>query len=67
MNLIEGIHQQCNRLRGELIPQYESIGPTGGFAIACMRGSIANAEAAVASGDVAKMVAAYKDLEGFNS
>ena len=62
-NVIEGIQNQCNRLR-ELIPQYESV-TNGHFAAGMMRRSIKSAEAAIASGDVVAMIHAYKDLEGY--
>lgn len=65
MNLIEGIQQQCKRLRDELIPMYQECGPAGGFAIAMMRASITTAESAIANGDTIAMLKAYKDLEGF--
>lgn len=64
MNLVEGILQQCNRVRG-LIPMYESIGPTGSIAAHMMRESISIAEQALAGGDIIEMLAAYKDLEGY--
>lgn len=62
MNLIEGIQKQCNRVR-EILPHYEELGPTGAFGAAVLRQAIVEGEAAIASGDVVRMLAAYKSLE----
>jgi hypothetical protein len=62
-NVIEGIQRQCNRVRDELLPAYESIGPAGKFGAAMLKLAVKNGEAAIASGDVVQMVAAYKELE----
>lgn len=62
-NLVEGIQQQCNRVRDELIPMYEEIGPAGIFGKIMLQAAIREGEAAIASGDVVQMVAAYKSLE----
>lgn len=64
-NIIEGIQRQCDRAR-EILPLYDEI-PTGVFAATMMRNSIKAAEAAIASGDVLAMLAAYKDLEGYEA
>lgn len=64
-NIIEGIQRQCDRVR-EILPLYDEI-PTGVFAATMMRNSIKAAEAAIASGDVLAMLAAYKDLEGYEA
>lgn len=63
MNLIEGIQTQCERVR-EILPYYEEIGPAGMFGVAMLKAAIKEGEAAIASGDVVRMLAAYKDLEG---
>jgi hypothetical protein len=64
MNIIEGIQEQNNRVR-ELIKLYLSV-PNGQFAAAMMKAAIQEGEAAIASGDVVRMVAAYKELEEFS-
>jgi hypothetical protein len=66
VNLIEGIQEQTRRVRDELIPMYESIGPAGAFAIAMMRAALKEGEAAIASNDVVRMVRACKSLEEFH-
>lgn len=62
MNLIEGIQQECHRVR-ELIPHYDALGPVGTFGGLVLRESIREGEAAIASGDVTRMVEALKDLK----
>jgi hypothetical protein len=44
---------------------YNSV-PNGQFAAALMKAAIAEGEAAIASRDTVRMIAAYKDLEGFS-
>jgi hypothetical protein len=63
-NVIEGIQQQCKRVREVLIPAYESIGPVGTFGKMMLNQAVNEGEAAIASGDVVRMLAAYKSLEG---
>jgi len=65
MNLIEGIQAECTRLRDVVIPQYEDprLNGAGAFAIAMMRGEIAEGEASIASGDVVRMVRALATLK----
>jgi len=62
MNLIEGLQQEMNRCR-DLIKAYEEIGPVGALGKLVIENSIKNGEAAIASGDVVAMVAAYQDLK----
>lgn len=62
MNLIEGIQKECERVR-EILPYYEEIGPSGIFGLAMLRAAIKEGEAAIASGDVVRMLAAFKSLE----
>jgi hypothetical protein len=63
MNIIEGIQEQNNRVR-DLIEIYNSV-PNGHFAAALMKVAIKEGEGAIASGDTIRMIAAYRDLEGF--
>jgi hypothetical protein len=62
-NLIEGIQAECNRVR-ELLPRYEAIGPAGRFGLLMLKAGIAEGEAAIASGDVIRMLGALKALQG---
>jgi hypothetical protein len=63
MNIIEGIQQQCERVRG-ILPYYEEIGPAGMFGLTMLKAAIKEGEASIASDDVVRMLAAYKELEG---
>ena len=62
MNLIEGIHEQCNRAR-KIIPCYIEMGNVGVYGKTIIEWCIAESEAAIASGDVVRMLRAYKNLE----
>jgi hypothetical protein len=62
-NIIEGIQEECKRVREELIPRYESIGPSGMFGRAMLAMAVNEGEAAIASGDVVRMISAYKSLK----
>ena len=54
------------RVRDEMIPMYESIGPPGTFALALMRQELDTATQALAEGDVVQMLKSYEALKGFN-
>lgn len=62
MNLIEGIQQQCNRAR-KIIPCYIEMGDVGVYGKTIIEVCIAEGESAIASGDVIRMLTAYKNLE----
>lgn len=62
MNLIEGIHEQCNRAR-KIMVCYTGMGNVGVFGEAVIKSCITEGEAAIASGDVIRMLRAYKNLE----
>lgn len=64
-NIIEGIQRQQARLREEIIPAYQSLGPCGAIALYVMNTAMKRADEAIATGDTVGMIAAYKDLEGF--
>lgn len=65
-NLVEGIQEQCNRVR-EILPHYDALGPVGVFGATMLRHAIKEGEAAIASGDVVRMVKAYAALESCES
>jgi len=62
MNLVEGIQEELKRCR-ELRQMYEDIGPAGAFGKMVIDNSIKEGEAAIASGDVVRMMRAYADLK----
>ena len=62
-NLAEALPKEQQRVR-ELLSLYDTI-PTGTFAATLMRQSLCRAEKAAASGDLAEMIVAYAELQGF--
>lgn len=61
-NLMEGLIEQTNRAK-RIASEYDKI-PAGAFGAAVIRQDIATAEAAMGSGDVIAMLAAYETLKG---
>jgi len=59
--------KEMARVRDVLIPQYISIGPAGGFAIAMMRRDLDRAAKAMAEGDLPAMIAVYQSLKSYQS
>lgn len=62
MSLIAGIQEEMNRNR-ELLQQHQQIGQSGLFASTMLKDKIKEAEEAIASGDVVRMLTAYKTLQ----
>jgi hypothetical protein len=63
-NLIEGIQEQQQRFREEIIPAYESIGASGQLALQLLlRPLLARSERAIASGDVVEMLCVCKEMQ----
>lgn len=63
----DALPKEMARVRDDLIPQYQSIGPAGGFAISLMRTELDRATKALAEGDVIAMLRSYKTLQEFKS
>ena len=63
--LADALPKEQQRVR-ELLPIYDAI-PAGVFAATMIRQSLARAEKAAASGDVAAMIAAYEDLKDYDA
>lgn len=63
MNLIEGLHNEMDRVRG-IIKEYDAI-PAGAFAAGFMKQSIKNAENMIATGDTVGMMKALNDLKEY--
>lgn len=59
----DALPREMARVRDELIPAYQSIGPAGAFGIAMLRASLDTATEALASGDVVQMLRAYQELK----
>lgn len=63
----EELPKEMARVRDVLIPQYQSIGPAGAFAIAFMRADLDAAAKAMAEADLPAMIAAYQKLKDYHS
>lgn len=61
----EALPKEMARVRDELMPMYQSIGPAGGFALALMRAELDRATKALAEGDLPTMIVSYEALKGF--
>lgn len=59
----DALPREMARVRDELIPAYQSIGPAGSFGLHMLRISLDNATKALASGDVVAMLRAYQELK----
>lgn len=62
-NVIEAVQRECNRVR-ELVKDYDELGSVGVFGATMLRQDIQEGEAAIASGDVVRILAALKSLQG---
>jgi hypothetical protein len=63
----DDLPKQIARVRDELIPQYQSIGPAGLFAIEMMRRSLDRATSAMIEGDLPAMIRAHQELKSYQS
>jgi uncharacterized protein (UPF0335 family) len=63
----EELPKEMARVRDILIPQYQSIGPAGNFAIAFMRSDLDAAAKAMAEGDLPEMIRVYQRLKDYKS
>ena len=66
MNLIEGLQEEIKRVN-EIIKEYEDpmLNGAGMFAATMMKGSIKQAENAIAQMDTVAMLSAIKDLKEY--
>jgi hypothetical protein len=63
-NLIEAIQQQQARFRDVLIPAYTEIGNAGKFCLLfVIKPLMVQADVAIATGDVVKMVEVLKEMQ----
>lgn len=61
----EALPKAMARVRDELMPLYQSIGPTGGFALMMMRSALDRAAKAMAEGDTVAMIRTLQELRDF--
>ena len=62
----EEIQKEIKRVRDEVMPAYQEIGPAGMFALGQMRQSLDYATKALAEGDVVSILRAYEDLKEYS-
>lgn len=67
MSLGTELPKEMARVRDELMPQYLSIGPAGGFALSLMRADLDRATKALAEGDLPQMIRSYAALKQYKS
>ena len=63
----DALPKEKARVRDVLMPQYQSIGPAGGFALTLMRTCLDGATKALAEGDLPSMIRYYNELKDFKS
>lgn len=66
-SLGEELPKEMARVRDELMPTYQEIGPAGGFALTLMRSALDGAAKAMAEGDIVEMMRAYQTLKDFKA
>ena len=64
-SLGEALPLKMKQIREVVIPAYQSIGPSGELAIMLMNADLTKAEQAMAAGDIAGMIEAYRSLEEY--
>jgi hypothetical protein len=64
-SLADALPAEMARVRDEVLPVYQSIGPAGGWASAEMRRDLDNAARAAAAGDTVAMIRALEELRGW--
>lgn len=65
--LAEELPKQMARVRDELVPIYQSVGPAGSFALAMMRAELDRAANAMAQGDTVAMIRSCEALKNFEA
>jgi len=66
-SLGEALPREMARVRDEVMPAYEEIGPSGAFALAFMRADLDAAARAMAEGDVVAMLRVYQSLKDYTT
>lgn len=66
-SLAEALPREMARVRDDVLPAYLEIGRAGSFAVASMCAALDDAAKAMMDGDVNRMIAAYRELQGFST
>lgn len=64
-SLSEALPREMARVRDEVMPIYEEIGPEGKVALFMMRNDLDRATKALVSGDVVAMIYIYRSLQSW--
>jgi hypothetical protein len=64
-SLGEALPREMARVRDEVMPAYQEIGPPGAIALTMMRMELDRAARAMAEGDLPQMIASYQSLRDF--
>lgn len=63
----DALPREMARVRDELMPMYQEIGPPGAFALAMMRADLDAAAKAMMEGDTVEMIRRYNSLKEYKS
>lgn len=63
----EALTEEMARVREEVLPAYEEIGPAGMFAETMMRRALAKADRALAADDAGAMLECWRELVVFDT
>lgn len=63
--LAEALPAEMARVRDELIPLYQTIGPNGRFAIVLMKNDLKRAQEAIDAGDTVEMIRCLAALQEY--
>lgn len=63
----DALPREIARVRDEVMPAYQDIGPAGYFVIGAMQADIAHANDAIAAGDIVAMARAYARLTEYTT
>lgn len=66
-SLGEALPAEMARVRDEVMPAYQEIGPAGAFALLMMRHDLDRAAKAMIEGDTAAMLGAYQALKDYQT
>lgn len=61
----DALPREMARIRDEVMPAYQGIGPAGGFALAMMRRDLDEAARAMAEGDIVVMMRCLESLRSY--
>ena len=66
-SLADALLAEMTRVRDEVMPAYQEIGPAGGFALTLMRRDLDEAARALAEGDAIACLRLHQSLKGFHT